>query len=314
MVDSIEETTDDVAPHERWAYWKDTAMAAVDGASLGNGPFSASRSMTPLGPGLLVDTASGPLAARRTARNIARDGGDDACLMSLFEGHAVIDPRDDGAKALPAGELALFDLARPYSVTVPTAYREMRLYVPRAEFAARVGRIGDLAGLRIPADDILATLFSAYVRGLLAGLSSMTREQADAGLDGALHLLSNLVSVHAGVRRDEGGRMPVDAVAALAERHIAALLGDRDLDVAKLAAAIGLSRTRLYKAFEDRGGVATVIRDMRLDRARRRLLERGPRPPTVQQVAHECGFSDYATFARAFRRRFGMSARDWRNA
>ncbi len=195
MVESVTETTADVDPGDRWSYWKDTAMAAVDGSHLRDRDgFSAERHVTSLSSGLLVDTASEPLAACRSPRNIALDDGDDACLMTLVRGHGVVDMAGQGGKPLPTGDLALFDLARPYAVTVPTSYREMRVYVRRREFAAKVGDIRVLAGLRFPAGDPLVAMFSGYLGDLLRRLPTMTPGEADIGLEGALHLLSGLVA------------------------------------------------------------------------------------------------------------------------
>ena len=288
-------------------------MAAVDGTHLGaRSAFTAHRSVTSVGTAVLVDTVSGPLSARRPAPKIARDGIDDVCLMMLLEGHSIIDQGDLGESTLPAGSSMFFDLARPYAVTVPTDYRELRLYVPRRDFTARVGRIERFVGLEIPAAAPLTSLFNRYLAGVFAALPAMSPHEAESGVDGILHLLSNLVASQADLRRDDADGPSTETVLSLVDRHIAALLGNPTLDVAMLARAVGLSRTRLYEALADRGGVAAAIRDARLEWANRRLLDPAERHITIEEIARGCGLTDYPTFSRAFRRRFDRPPRDVR--
>ncbi len=313
MVATVIETTDEVRPSERWTFWKDTAMAAVDGTRLDvASPFSARRAVTSLTSAVLADTASAPVFCRRHARKIAQDGDDGVCLMILREGDGIIDQQGFSEGTLPTGDMKLFDLARPYEVAVPTAYRETRLYVPRSVFAERVGSIDDLVGLQIPATSPLAGLFSQYLSSFLSSLPAMTQAEADAGLEGSLHLLSGLVASRADVRRVDEERLSGGTLVRMANQHIADLLGRPELDVAMLARVLGVSRATLYRAFSDRGGVATAIRAARLDRAMHLISAASQRRRTLGAIAHECGFSDYPTFARAFRERFGIPPSDAR--
>lgn len=130
-------------------------------------------------------------------------------------------------------------------------------------------------------------------------------------MEGVLHLVSGLVI--SALKTERVGESPAgNTLLALADRHIQALLENPRLEVAGLARALGVSRTRLYEAFAERGGIAAAIRDARLDRARLRLKEPADRHRTMEEVARGCGFEDYPTFTRAFRRRFGLSPREWR--
>jgi AraC family transcriptional activator of tynA and feaB len=313
MVATVIETTDDVKPNERWTFWKDTAMAAVDGTRLDVAlPFSAHRAVTSLTSGILADTTSEPVFCRRPTHKIAQDGDDGVCLMILRKGDGIIDQQDFSESKLPAGDLKLFDLARQYTVAVPASYRETRLYVPRSVFAEKVGSIDGLVGLQIPAELPLAGLFNQYLSSFLISLPTMMQVEADAGLDGTLHLLSGLVASRTDVRRRDEEQVSGDALVCMANHYIADLLGHPKLDVATLARIIGVSRATLYRAFSGRGGIATAIRAARLDRAKYLVSALSHQHRTLEAVAHECGFSDYPTFARAFRKRFGAPPSDVR--
>ena len=81
--------------------------------------------------------------------------------------------------------------------------------------------------------------------------------------------------------------------------------------VSAIAAHVGLSVRRLEALFQaDLGvGPGAYALDLRLQAARRMVVD--TRHP-VQDVALRCGFASQSAFARAFQRRFGVSARELR--
>lgn len=315
MPHRIYQTTDAVAVHERWDFWKDTTLAAVEAAPVGEADdFRARRSITQTAHGTLIDTVSKPMALRRPRERIARDGIDHACLVVGLAGSGIIDQLGRAEVAVAAGDMVLYDLGRPYVTTSLEDYHELRLYVPRDHFAARVGRIETLSGLLIPGAGGLGRMFTRYLAAYAAELPALSARDAEAGMDGVLHLLSGLVGRALDARAQEGADLGRVTLLALAQRHIHSLLADPKLDVSLLARTVGVSRTKLYEAFADQGGIAAVIRDARLERARQRLASPTDRGRTIEAIASLCGFTDHATFTRAFQRRFGMPPRAARSS
>lgn len=103
--------------------------------------------------------------------------------------------------------------------------------------------------------------------------------------------------------RDEAAAGPADAVdRALAwiEAHHA-----EPVTVADIARAAGVSVRRLQEDFRRRLGTgpATTLREVRLARAHRVLVEEGHAP--VSDVAHACGFGHLGRFAHDYRDRYG---------
>src|SRR3546814_4060534 len=85
-----------------------------------------------------------------------------------------------------------------------------------------------------------------------------------------------------------------------------------DLTADAIARAIGCSRASLYRLFEQRGlAVAEHVRAVRLNHSR--TLLRDPRLG-IGDIALRCGYDDLSAFGKAFRRRFGMTPRDWRQS
>jgi AraC-like DNA-binding protein len=71
-----------------------------------------------------------------------------------------------------------------------------------------------------------------------------------------------------------------------------------------------LSRAKLYCLFVEFGGVQHYIRDRRLDAVLRDICQR--RDLSISAAAHRYGFSNDRQFQRAFRARFGTTAKDAR--
>jgi AraC family transcriptional regulator len=87
---------------------------------------------------------------------------------------------------------------------------------------------------------------------------------------------------------------------------------DEDLTLEKLAAVAAFSPFHFHRVFAAITGetLSDFIRRVRLERAASALAIM--RDTSVLDVALRCGFSSAATFARAFKSHFGMSATEWR--
>lgn len=80
-----------------------------------------------------------------------------------------------------------------------------------------------------------------------------------------------------------------------------------------LARAVGSNKRRLGEAFRNQTGttVFDYLREMRLREAHRQLAET---TLDIQTIAHDVGYSSGANFSTAFRERFGLSPRQFRQA
>jgi AraC-like DNA-binding protein len=105
---------------------------------------------------------------------------------------------------------------------------------------------------------------------------------------------------------------PVNAVLlGRVERLIESMLGHRQLSAQYLCAALGMSRSRLYRLFEPHGGVAQYIQSRRLTKIRAALLDPQDRR-RVSDLAYTYGFVSAAHFSRCFRQHFGYAASEIR--
>jgi AraC-like DNA-binding protein len=80
-----------------------------------------------------------------------------------------------------------------------------------------------------------------------------------------------------------------------------------------LSRLVGMSRSNLYRLFEDIGGVARYIQRQRLLEAHAILSD----PATTQSIsaiAEDLCFADASSFSRTFKREFGYSPSEARSA
>lgn len=110
----------------------------------------------------------------------------------------------------------------------------------------------------------------------------------------------------------QGNELDVGVV-EMAERLIDLNLPSPKLSPEWLAEHIGTSRTSLYRAFEQTGGVMHRVWEKRLE-AIRTALEDTHETRSITRLASEFGFKTLAHFSREFRRRYGVAPREWRQA
>jgi len=80
-----------------------------------------------------------------------------------------------------------------------------------------------------------------------------------------------------------------------------------------LCRLVGMSRSNLYRLFEDTGGVARYIQRERLLEAHAVLTDPGS-TQSISSIADDLCFVDASSFSRAFKRDFGHSPGEVRSA
>jgi AraC-like DNA-binding protein len=98
-----------------------------------------------------------------------------------------------------------------------------------------------------------------------------------------------------------------------AAAYIEAHLASEGLQPSAIWKAANVSRSRLYRLFAPVGGVARYVIQQRLLRAHEALSDPAERR-AISAIAYDCGFTNVAHFARAFREAFGVTASQVRSA
>ncbi|WP_298698632.1 helix-turn-helix domain-containing protein [Brevundimonas sp.] len=284
-------STDSFPAERRFAVWRQ-AMTPLFDVSPPARPeiFTGSAYTYLIGTVAFGGTRVDALAYERTPARIAADGID----------HILI--RLDFTSESPQGALRVIDLGQP--IRLPLAPMDcLCLFVPRdvMEIAAPgIERLHDRF-IAAPRSEVLAGL----MRGLAQSAPTLDRTEAGAVVDALLAAFG--ISLWIQLAAEDRPDARDTTLLRRAQKHIDAHLSSRDLTPERIAQALGMSRTSLYRLFRDMGGVADYVRRRRLRRVQSILTLPGE-TRRISEIAFEYGFNDEATFSRAFRRAFGYTA------
>lgn len=294
---------------DRLAYWRDAICAAfvkLDAQPVSRSAFSGTVDVQDWRALRLSRVTAGGQLVKRLRGEEAGD-----CLLSL-QLHGVGTVTQAGRSAeLRAGDIALYDAARPYALHFPSSFRQIVVQFPRQEMLDRDVDVDQQVARRSPGSAAMTAVTASLLDSMRqhgAGLSALDRERLSVQ---ALDCIAAALSParDAGVPAAERAGARRAAVLAYLARHAAS----PELTVERLASVFGMSARSMQRLFaDDEDGLGDRIRALRLRRATSSMLAQPG--ITIGQVAAEHGYSDAAHFARAFRAQNGCSPVDFRRA
>lgn len=266
------------------------------------------------GPVNFSSARSTPTALRRTPA-LARQDHDPKVFLAVQVSGTSMFAQGDNQAVLHAGDMAIYESTRPYTVLNTTRTELHYFQVPRSALALPDATIDAVAGLRIgPDNNTLAAVVAPYFDSL--GTSDVLDHPAAGELVAgpSIDLLRALITMH--VADAQRAAAPLHGSLVLRVReYVRAHLADRDLTAAAIAAAHHVSVRHLYAELERAGvGLQDTIRTLRLQECRRALRDPASAHLTVAAVGARWGFVDASHFGRVFRREYGMTPREWRAA
>lgn len=257
-------------------------------------------------------SASRPGGADRTRRHIqAMD--DDLCKVDVVAHGQVVVEQDGRQARLRAGDFAFVDLSRPAHWTNAWSTRVVAIAFPRKLLPLPADDVAGLTAVGLTPDQGPDALFSSTARQLARQVEHLDpaggARVGTAALDLLTVALAGRLDRHAGLPDDVPGRALVLRVHAFIEDQ----LTDPELTPVAIARAHHVSLRSLYKLFEgEQRSVAGLIRERRLERSRRDLLDPSLGDVPVSAIAARWGLTNPAHFSRAFRAAYGASPVDYR--
>ncbi|WP_373320836.1 helix-turn-helix domain-containing protein [Methylobacterium goesingense] len=238
----------------------------------------------------------------RTTARARRDGFDHFALHMLKSGELVAGPAG-AERRLKPGEVSIVDTSHPHRSRMEGAHL-YTVQLAREHVQAVLGTV----------DRIHGAVLNAATAGLLADFTASLirhdRQPCPGETDHAARAVTELLALSLSGETASPRRLSVDSEKILrrsqADAFIAKHLPDPRLNVDAVAAGIGVSRSVLYRIFEDEGGVRQFIQRHRLDAARRTLRRPGE-GLSIAVLANTCGFASQSHFSRAFAGAFAIS-------
>lgn len=268
------------------------------------GPFAARARVWRVGALVISHGTIDPVRYERTAARIHQDSADHVVVNILYKGGYRLD-RGEGAVRVRRGAISVVDLRQPWradydrreivAISIPRG-----LILPRLMGSDPHGFVGD---------DGLVPLLHATTRAVLSALPVTPVGEADAMQAMLIDLIAHALT--AGLRDPRHAR-PGTPLALRVEAYVDARLA-MPLDVAAIAEAMKVSRSALYRALADVGGVHQLVRRRRLRRARAMLADPASNH-SVAGIAAAVGFAEPAHFQRAFKREYGVPPGAYRDS
>ena len=272
-----------------------------------------------LGPMQVVVIDAMPVTVSRTPQHIEQADPDLLKAFVACGGGTSVIAQDGRQAELRPGELAFYDLRRPYEGILGTepgqSIQGMTFMFPPSMLPLSRNRISELTATRIPATSGLGELTSQFLLQLARNVDHYTPAEAARLSTAALEVLATRLARVLEVR--DWGTLGIRKHAMLTtiQAFICQHLGDPELSPAAVAAAHHMSLRSLHQLFHDEGlTVAGWIRARRMERCRRDLSDPALESRPVAAIAMRWGFSSAADFSRAFRAAHGMPPAEYRRS
>lgn len=310
-------STRDVHPRDRLTYWQDVACKTFVPLECRTGArptFDAtiwSASLADIGVAL-VETDDCDVERRGRHISATCDG---EILLSLQLAGTCSLTQNARTVRLAAGDFAIYDTSRPYSLSVAQRTRQLVLKMPRKSVERRLGTVSRYLATAVRRADPLGGFASGFLELIPKRTAALEDMPALTAADLAQQVL-DFTSL--AVRHAAGG----DIAAASASRTLALArlksaidhnLSDPGLRPAAAAAAAGIGVRYANALLAAEGSsLERYILDLRLCRAASMLQDPRQAGRAIGDIAYANGFDDPSHFGRAFKKRHGISPRDFR--
>jgi AraC-like DNA-binding protein len=246
---------------------------------------------------------------RRTPRILSRSNKDILLVNIQRRGHSRIRQSEREA-LLEEGDLAIYSSECPYELAFESGFSQTVLMFPRQSVPIPSNFMNGGTAVTVPRSNSSARLLTHLAD------AACNSDTSNPRLQRAIQetLFQSILSVARGIVGDDVVRedLPRHHLAR-ARQYALDNLHDHQLDAARIAAAIGISRAHLHRLMRDE--TQTIIQwvwEKRLLRCQAQLRAIENRHRCIAEIAFQNGFIDTSHFSRAYRRRFGCSPTETR--
>lgn len=259
-------------------------------------PFDGTSTITSLGSIIVSESDLPPVRFLRTREKLA--DGHDMWSLSLVLSGGMHGDADGRPFDIAPGQIALFSHTRPADIITQRS-RTIVLAIPAALLRkvnpARIhGALPEGSGTR---------LLAAYLQQLCGELPLLDPRAAVAASRALIALIE--AAAIEGEPVDTAARRELRLRERLAD-HVRANF-HASLTPEEVCRTFGVSKSALYRALKEEGGLRMLVRRLRLQEAHQKLLDPAD-SRTIQEIAHAVGYADNAQFSRHFHARYGYTA------
>ncbi len=249
-------------------------------------------------PEAFLQINGGSAMTMSRTQHVIDDRPNSQMSLYLVISGTVTTDYDGRMRSHAPGDIVAVDYSRPYECHT-SGYEGITITFDRASAPSKLR--GDVHGMMLTADSSAGIYLGAQIRSLVDHVDDFSVEQAQSAVDGILRFAETaLPAAVPGKKHDDV------SVLDRARRFARGKLSDPDFGPDELANALSVSRSKLFRSFEDHGGVQRWLLGERL-KASLRTIVLSEGKLKVSAVAHQHGFRSEAHFSRAFKKRYEIS-------
>ncbi|GIG90416.1 AraC family transcriptional regulator [Plantactinospora endophytica] len=312
MIEAAAFRTEDLPVADRFGVWCERLAdltAPMVMTSDHAADYRAKARILQLGAAQVWPTALQPIRCRRTPGLVRRSAPELYHLSLVLNG--TFDIHQNGEHGVHRRhDLYVVDMSRPFDCGLVGGHRlaGIGMEIPKALLPLPESKVEKLLARRLPGRDGFGALLAGFLTRLSANADGY--RPADGPRLGTV--LVDLISALFAHALDAEHELPPGThrrsltlrIRAFVQQH----LHDPQLTVSAVAAAHHISVSYLHRLFETEDvTVAAWIREQRLERARRDLVDPVLRTTPIHEIGRRWGFAHPAAFSRTFRSVHGVS-------
>ena len=275
------------------------SFVPLDVSRVGNDPFWGRLRTVDVAPVHVSEVSASQHIVERTPL-LLENGEPSYYKASLQVSGTGLLVQDGREAVLQPGDLAIYDTGRPYSLLFENDMRMLVLMFPRELLGLPPTAIKELTAHRFSSDDGLGAMIIPFLQNVSQNLDRLGGLTGPRLVNSAIDLITTMFANELDFDAD-----PRDSHQLLMQqirRYIELNLGSPELGPAQIAAAHFISTRHLHGLFRQKGTtVSTWIREQRLEKCRRDLIDPLNAHLSVGAIAARWGFIEAAHFSRVFK-------------
>ena len=307
-------STEGLAREEREAFWRQAMSETFVPLTVGEvtaDRFGGYIRANWIGRLMVAEISSTAQDIRRTTHLISQADAEYFQIAMVARGVGRVE-QDDRQAELHPGDCAVYETTRPFEWTFDRDWDAWVFTFPRQSVRLSEAERRLLTARRLDGRVGITGVVSRFLLDLGRHNDLLSGDHAERVLEDATDLVLTLLSDR--VDGNDAVRSSVQRSLVLRIKdYIDRRLADPELGPVEVAAAVNISTRYLHKLFEtEPRPVSSYVRDLRLERCRRDLLDPRLADRSISTIAFRWGFGDLSGFNRSFKEAFGITPSDMR--
>lgn len=302
---------DEINASDRFSYWRDVlcnVYVTLEPETSSRTQFQGVVTDHTLDQIAISNISSLKQTVARTPKGIRRDT-DAYCFLNLQVSGACRTSQNHRTAVTVPGEFTIVDSSEPFLLDYASdTWEQYSFKLPKHLLDSQVG---GAAFARTVSDQ---TPVGKVVVDFLTSVARHPEHFSSTSFDltkSIVDLVAMALQASAPDAAEEPRRTFRSVLCRSVLRYIEFNFADPAINPSSVATQFGISTRYLHKLLEEQGETfGQIILAKRLDRCASELRQGAHL--TISEVAFRCGFNDMSYFSRAFRRRFGVTPRDYR--